>query len=135
VAGNFIGTDATGTAALGNSGFATLTVNGISDNHIGGATPADRNLISGNGGSYAVFVFGPSASSNFVQGNYIGVDVTGMAALANIGVGVAAFGAPNTTIGGLSATPERRRATSSRQRGWGVEMSRRLPPTIPCRAI
>ena len=94
VAGNFIGTDATGTVALGNSGFGTVAVSGVSDNHIGGATPADRNLISGNGGSFAVLLSGASASSNFVQGNYIGVDVTGTAALANIGVGVGSLRRP-----------------------------------------
>ena len=124
VAGNFIGTDATGTVALGNSGFGTVSVSGISDNHIGGATPADRNLISGNGGSFAVIVSGASVSSNFVQGNYIGVDVNGTAALANVGVGVAAFGAPNTTIGGLTATPGTPPGNLiAGNAGWGVEVS------------
>ncbi len=124
VAGNFVGTDSTGTVALGNSGFGTISASGISDNHIGGATPADRNLISGNGGSFAVIVSGASVSSNFIQGNYIGVDVTGTAALANIGVGVAAFGAPNTTIGGLTPTPGTPPGNLiAGNAGWGVEVS------------
>src|SRR5262249_10248748 len=46
VQGNFIGTDATGTAPLGN--VYGLTING-SNNLIGGTTAEARNLISGNG--------------------------------------------------------------------------------------
>ncbi len=124
VAGNFIGTDATGTVALGNSGFGTVSVSGVPGNHIGGPTPADRNLISGNGGSFAVLLSGASASSNFVQGNYIGVDVTGTAALGNIGVGVGTLGAPSTTIGGLAATAGTPPGNLiSGNAGWGVELS------------
>src|SRR5581483_10090951 len=44
VAGNLIGTTATGLAALGNSGG----ILGGSYNTIGGTTPGARNIISGN---------------------------------------------------------------------------------------
>src|SRR4051794_31676929 len=50
VAGNFIGTDVTGTGAVGN--LAGVLVAGTSSgNTVGGSAAGDRNLISGNRGS------------------------------------------------------------------------------------
>ena len=91
--GNFIGTDVSGTAALKN-GVGVLIDGG--HNTIGGTTPAARNVISGNA-SDGVFISG-AGSGNLIAGNYIGVDVTGIAGLANdVGVAVSAS---NNTIGG-----------------------------------
>src|SRR5437667_32689 len=47
VAGNFIGTDVTGTLALGNDGAGVLCF-GAPGNTIGGTTEAARNVISAN---------------------------------------------------------------------------------------
>jgi hypothetical protein len=84
VAGNYIGTDVTGTVALGNS--QGVTINGAS-NLIGGSTAAERNLIAGNR-SHGVWINTANAASNSVQGNYIGLDFTGVGSLANSGNGV-----------------------------------------------
>ena len=59
IEGNYIGTDATGTAAFAASPTRTPTTatessSGSRGNTIGGTTPAARNLISGNIGSYGV---------------------------------------------------------------------------------
>ena len=70
IQGNFIGTDITGTSALGNN----VGVNGDSIT-IGGASAAARNIIAG---SKTADVY---ASNSLVQGNYIGTDVTGEVAL------------------------------------------------------
>ena len=43
-----IGTDTTGTLALGNSGAGVLVDNGSMSNTIGGAVRRARNFISGN---------------------------------------------------------------------------------------
>jgi len=104
IAGNFIGTDPTGMVAMGNSsgGCAVVCVNGPTNNLIGGPDPADRNLISGNPGTYAVFI-GSASSGNVVQSNYIGTDATGMNALGN-GTGIGIWNGSNT-VGGLAATP------------------------------
>ena len=75
IAGNLIGTDKTGLVALANGGDG-IGVGGASGIIIGGTTAAARNVISGNLGR-GVDLAGPS---NFVLGNYIGVDITGNAA-------------------------------------------------------
>jgi hypothetical protein len=97
--GNLIGTDVTGTLALGNSDRGVF-VNG-SSNLIGGTIVAARNIISAN--SRGVDLFG--GSNDTVQGNFIGTDVTGTVALGNPNVGVDVNGTPNNLIGGLTATP------------------------------
>ncbi|MEN3332392.1 MAG: hypothetical protein V7641_1757 [Blastocatellia bacterium] len=98
VQGNYLGTDVTGTVALGN------TLDGVyinaSNNMVGGATAASRNIISGNAQGGAGIV---SSSNNIVQGNYIGSDVTGTLDLGNGNDGVRMTNASNNTIGGSSA--------------------------------
>ena len=100
VQGNLIGTDLTGTLALGNTGPG-ISLNG-SDNLIGGATTDARNVISGNNRGIDV----SGGSDNTIQGNFIGTDVTGTMALPNPNVGVNLnVGVTNTVIGGLTASP------------------------------
>ena len=103
IAGNFIGTDPTGAVAVGNGGvFGSVAMNGGTGHVIGGPNPPDRNLISGNVGSYTVFI-GGSSTGNVIQSNYIGTDATGMAALGN-GTGIGIWNG-SSTVGGLTATP------------------------------
>ena len=81
IAGNFLGTNATGTAAVGGSGWGVLLEDG-SNLTVGGPNPADRNLISGSGSGGIVMT--PSftgANGHLIQGNYIRTDVTGTAPL------------------------------------------------------
>jgi hypothetical protein len=106
VAGNLIGTTATGLAALGNGNGIELWGN---NNTIGGTTAAARNIISGNlsvvhiaGGIDIVPVAPGGAQHNLVEGNYIGTDVTGTIALGGQAVGIGIAGAYNT-IGGTTA--------------------------------
>ena len=83
--GNFIGTDATGTHALGNGADGVL-LDTAASNLIGGTTPASRNILSGNSVA-GVEIRGGGSIPNLVEGNYIGTDTTGEASLANL-VGV-----------------------------------------------
>jgi uncharacterized repeat protein (TIGR01451 family) len=104
IVGNYIGTDPMGTVALGNGEFG-IQINS-SNNVVGGATLAARNLLSSNH-SGGVTITGPSSSlmatGNMIQGNFIGTDVTGTAALPNfIGVQLAQD-EENNTIGGTAA--------------------------------
>jgi Right handed beta helix region len=100
--GSFIGTDVAGTAARPNTLYGVQVVSGP-DNVVGGtAGSTTRNVISGNGDIGAdggIKIFG---TGNKVQGNYIGVDATGTAALGNCPEGIDVEGAGNQ-IGGTTA--------------------------------
>ncbi|HWB13177.1 MAG TPA: PKD domain-containing protein [Pirellulales bacterium] len=82
IAGNYIGTDATGMVALANGGNG-ITING-GHNVIGGGLPGAGNLISGNA-TNGVLIGGSSATGNVLAGNYIGVNAAGSTALPNSG--------------------------------------------------
>ena len=99
IQGNLIGTDANGTAALPNGNNGILVQQGATNNTIGGTTPAERNIISGNG-TYGVLIFTSATTANAVQGNYIGTDITGTVALPNGDGGVTVQSSPGNTIGG-----------------------------------
>lgn len=99
VKGNYIGTTATGAAALPN-GSSGIRLTGGTGAQIGGTTAGERNVISGNAG--AGIAIDGTASGCSVQGNYIGVDTTGAVAIPN-GSGVSIGGSSNTiggTLGG-----------------------------------
>src|SRR5215510_12616599 len=75
IEGNFIGTDVTGTQALGNSSAGVQVACGSANNTIGGTAAGARNVISGN--NPGVWFTCTSGSANLVEGNFIGTDVTG----------------------------------------------------------
>ncbi len=100
IAMNYVGTDASGTVALGNAINGILVTAGASSNLIGGdatggndptnnvfVRPPEGNLISGNG-SDGVFING-QATQNTLSGNFIGTAASGSAALGNGQDGVA----------------------------------------------
>ncbi len=98
--GNRIGTDITGTEALGNADGGVYVLNGAS-NTVGGTAAGAGNVISANGG-YGLQITGASIMGNVVQGNLIGTDVTGSEALGNAADGVVIQTVSNT-IGGTAA--------------------------------
>ncbi len=98
LAGNSIGTDLTGEAALGNGSFGVFISDQSSGNTIGGTTPEAANLISGNSGG-GIGMQGTGVTGNVVQGNLIGTTAAGTAKLGNGGTGVLVIGTENT-IGG-----------------------------------
>ncbi|MDJ0893046.1 MAG: DUF2341 domain-containing protein, partial [Gammaproteobacteria bacterium] len=107
IIGNYVGTDAAGTAAIGNGLGGSAWTGGIlldaSNNTIGGNTAGERNLISGNQ-RYGVLL-SVSATGNVIEGNYIGTDVSGTVDLGNTlyGVFLNDNGAADNTIGGTAA--------------------------------
>jgi uncharacterized repeat protein (TIGR01451 family) len=122
VAGNFIGTDRTGTVTdpdgiagsgdeLGN--FFGIQIATQASYLIGGTTAAARNIISGNTG-YGINLSGTTAPgiAKLVQGNFIGTDVTGTLPLGNDTGLIAGDG---TLIGGTA--PGARNVISGNLRG------------------
>jgi hypothetical protein len=102
VVGNLIGTDAMGTSTWGNGWQGVGIENGASFNRIGGPEPWERNIISGNGSDgVCIDSHIGNTTGNVVVGNYIGTDVSGMAALPNrwTGVGIE-LGAFNNVVKG-----------------------------------
>jgi Leucine-rich repeat (LRR) protein len=97
IAGCFIGTNTTGTAAIKNSrGISTFSSN--SNLSLGLPTNEGRNLISGN--EIAIGLDG--SSGNRVRNNYIGTTASGTTALGNTVEGLILFGS-NAVIGGNTA--------------------------------
>jgi hypothetical protein len=105
VSGNLIGTDATGTQALGNPTGVVLA--NSANNTVGGTTTADRNVISGSGqGGATANVLVIAGTTNLIEGNFIGTDVTGSARPAGSGAGdvngVLISGGTGNTVGGTA---------------------------------
>ncbi len=100
IEGNFIGTNAAGTALVSNlsSGisikFAPRTV-------IGGTAIGARNLISGND-EQGILLEGNNVAETQIQGNFIGTDSTGALPLRNR-TGISISDAVATEIGGTTA--------------------------------
>ena len=96
VVGNWIGTMANGAAPAGNGNGVLILSSG---NSIGGATLAERNVISGNTNGVQI---GQPALGNAVLGNLIGTDYTGTLDVGNTEAGVLVIGEANA-IGGSAA--------------------------------
>jgi len=109
---NYIGTDLTGTVAVPNNGFGIASFGSLTPlpneqnvgTIIGGTSLNQRNIISGNPIGIVLWF---NSIDTVIQGNYIGVDVSGAVALPNL-FGIYCFGtdapsnAPvdNTLFGG-----------------------------------
>jgi parallel beta-helix repeat protein len=104
IAGNCIGTNAAGDAAIPNR-YGILARDGSTNNTIGtngdgqGDT-AEGNIISGNS-FFGVYLEG--AEGNVIAGNYIGTNADGMGKIANGTVGVYVEASSNTRIGGTQS--------------------------------
>jgi hypothetical protein len=107
VEGNFIGTDVTGKAFLPSQQQTDGVYVGLGagSNTIGGQNPlvgvntATWNVISGNSNS-GILVTDAGTTGTVISGNFIGTDVTGLAALPNGGNGITiAAGTSSTLVG------------------------------------
>ena len=127
VQGNFIGTDPTGTVALGNTNIG-IDLGNSTNSVIGGTASGAGNLISANG--IGISISGFPGLTIQVQGNLIGTDVSGTADLGNSGDGVSISGgssfATNITIGGTVAGA---RNVISGNNGDGIDL-RNLTGTV-----
>ena len=92
IEGNFIGTNANGTAGVDNGGISLVVGTVI----IGGTTPDARNIISGD-----ISAVAPIGNST-IQGNYIGISINDMA-LPNgeISFSFGSSNGPKIHVGGM----------------------------------
>ena len=104
VIGNYVGTDATGTRAVGNR--TGVKVAG-QDTVIGGTAPGAGNVISGNQfegielGYFLAFRVTLASERTVVQGNLIGTTADGTGALGNGAMAIFLTRSTDATIGGL----------------------------------
>ena len=117
VFGNRIGSNADGTQALAN-GIDGVYIHDAPHNLIGGTTPDDRNLISGNQ-RHGITIIGIEAQGNQVAGNYIGTTLDGMQRLPNANDGVHVDNAPENIIGGETAA-HRNVISGNRENGIAI---------------
>jgi hypothetical protein len=116
VQGNIIGLNAAGTAALPN-GQDGILINDTEFSLIGGTEPGAGNIISGNTALGIRLI--ADASATTIQGNIIGLDRAGTAAIGNGAGGVAIFSTFSTQLGGTAAGA---RNVISGNAGYGVSM-------------
>lgn len=111
IIGNYIGTNAFGTAAISNGNGI---YNGSGGNHqIGGNSAGERNIVSGNG-TYGIRL---STNNNSITGNYVGTDVSGTLAIPN-GTGIYVSGGTGNVVGGNTSS---KRNIISGNNNYGVQ--------------
>lgn len=99
--GNYIGTSSGGNTALGNLTNG-MTIQGDS-NLIGGILAGQGNLLSGNQIN-GISITSASSIGNEVKGNLVGTNITGTAAIPNVGNGIDfSNGAKKNIVGGTIA--------------------------------
>jgi hypothetical protein len=103
IAGNYIGTDITGAAALGNGSHGIHATGFVTGLVVGGPVGSGSNLISGNGQN-GVFFDGNDINFVSIIGNRIGTNLAGTAALANGGSGIHLNDANITQVGSVDPT-------------------------------
>lgn len=90
IVGNFIGTNAAGTFAASstqlNANGVDLT-QGAANTRIGGSSPAERNVISGNS-RHGISTYNEGTDHTLIIGNIIGLSPAGDRRLANLAQGV-----------------------------------------------
>jgi hypothetical protein len=120
IQGNYIGTTASGAAALGNNSGG-IFCGGNGGDTIGGTASGAGNLISGNTNNAGLFVQSATSAGSVIQGNLIGTDVTGTVALGNyFGIWLNFGGSLGHTIGGT--VPNARNVISG-NRAHGILIS------------
>ena len=101
VQGNFIGSDASGGAKIGNA-RSGVRIKNAPFNTIGGTAAGAGNLISGNAQD-GVFLKNGGVTNSVVQGNLIGTAAGGSGDLGNGRWGIVIQNASSNTIGGTVA--------------------------------
>ncbi len=101
VIGNYVGTDITGMLSVGNKTDGIHLEKGAVRTRVGGLTPQERNLCSGNGRT-GIRLEGVGADSNLIVGNWVGLTADGADSLFNGEAGIVLGNqVAYNTVGGL----------------------------------
>lgn len=93
-----IGLTSTGKASYGNKGAGIFVAGNASNTTIGGVSPFDQNVISGNLNGVLLYGGGPIGTQ--IIGNLIGTDPSGQKAMPNNGAGVLIINSSGNEVGG-----------------------------------
>lgn len=96
VTGNFLGVDPDG-ATVVNDGDPIDVVSVANGSIIGGTSPGARNVIASNGGFALILIDG---DATLLQGNYLGTNASGTAAIGSLALGIDVEKGTGVTIGG-----------------------------------
>jgi hypothetical protein len=104
VQGNYIGTNAAGTAVVGNGWDGVTIISGATQNTVGGTATTTLNVIGGSA-DYGILVVGSGTATNTIKFNDIGLNtLAGNTPLPNQDDGLRlADGAHGQSIGGPAA--------------------------------
>ena len=122
IQGNFIGTNSTGTAAIGNGSNGISGYINSTNNLVGGALAAARNIISCNGVDGIHYDGITTACNNLlVKNNYVGTNASGAGAAATFGNGKSGVVVLNNCLGLIigGTTAAERNIISGNGRLWG----------------
>ncbi|HUA65564.1 MAG TPA: M12 family metallopeptidase [Alphaproteobacteria bacterium] len=119
ISGNYIGPDAAGTNSPGVQTYGIGVLTSTSGNVIGGTSAGAGNVLSGNT-AYGIFIQGPDASGNVVEGNLIGTDSTGTNALPNGGWGIGIWNDANSNVIGGTTPAARNVISGNTGAGYGI---------------
>jgi titin len=97
VQGNYIGTDVSGMAMLGDA--SGVVIRDASHNTIGGMGPGEGNLITGESGD-GIDIIGPGSTDNLVVGNDLGTTVSGLTRIGGGSSGICLIDSSNNQVGG-----------------------------------
>lgn len=109
IVGNFIGTNAAGTFGLTTHvlyAYGVELENGANNNQVGSASPADRNIISGNART-GLDINSDGTDHNVVYGNIMGLNPSGTARLQNLRHGIDVNSGPSYNIFGGTGAGQR----------------------------
>jgi len=95
IQGDLIGVNSTGTSSLQNAQQG-IYIQG-SSNVVGGSSPNDQNIISGNGAN-GILIDTTTANANRIQNNRIGTNMTGNSGLSNTLSGVSIQGGTGNQV-------------------------------------
>ena len=116
VLGNFVGTNASGDAALPNNQGVVIAL-GAADTQVGGAGSGEGNLISGNT-NFGIWMSSAGTTGNLVLGNLIGTDISGTTAVPNYDGVLVSEGTDNQIGGAASGAGN----LISGNENWGIWM-------------